>query len=344
MQQGSINSCMVSSLAVILGLVSQTHHPTWQQWQLNQSIHTPVASCPALEESAYFDTKNILNSRKNSTRLLKKDGFCSVRFNTPDGIKLHGLLLFRPNSIGTIICAEGYHDGTRFDAAALVPLIPDNYNILFFNQRGYAPSKGKSWKNIWFYGMYHYQDILGALDFIVSLTDKPIILWGTCAGAFNAAHALIHSAEHNLTYPVKGLIFDSGWSSVPTTARTFSKKIACKLLQVPTVSKPDTILEKITHGLVIATQKMLLIDYCLAKYDPQTTLIGKMEQIQVPVLFIHSKNDQIACFEQVEQLIAQTPHAFSWIVPESTHSMIHIKQKGQYQQVLTSFLNYVYSL
>lgn len=312
--------------------------------QVHQAITIPTPVDPFLEASPYFDTKQLLNDRQKTKALLIKEGFCPVSFYTPDGIKLHGLFLQRPQSIGTVICVEGYHDGSRFDVAALIPLIPGTYNILFFNQRGYAPSKGRSWKNLWFYGIYQYQDVIGAIDFITTLTHKSIILWGTCAGAFNAAHALIQLQQKNLCYPVKGLIFDSGWDSVPCTAHSFSKNIARKMVQAPQVSKPNTLVEKMLYGLLLVTKKLLLIDYCWHAYDPQTTLQGKMKQLALPILFIHAQNDHIAALKHVQQLVDETPHAFSWFVPESTHSMIHIKQKGQYQQVLISFLNYVMSL
>ena len=333
---------MLTITLVALLLTRYTYVPILKQQQLLKGINSVTPINPTLEQSPYFDTKQLLNDRQKTTTLLKKDGFFSVSFYSPDGIKLTGLLRFDPQNQGTVICCEGYHVGTRFDAAALTPLIPANYNILYFNQRGYYPSKGRSAKNLWFFGLYHYQDIIGAIQFVNTLSSKPIIVWGTCAGAFNAAHALIKIQEQKLSYPIKGLIFDSGWACVPDTAYHFSKNMVRKFMGVPTISKSDTLVEKITHGLLSFLKKILLIDYCFSKYDNETTLLGKMYTISVPVLFIHSKNDIIAPFEQVQELIIQTSHAFSWIVPESTHSMIHIKQKSQYQQILTQFLDYIH--
>lgn len=330
---------------LVVGIIVYYRIITRKLWQqVHHAITMPAPADPLFESSSYFDTKQLLNDRQKTKVLLVQEGFCPVSFYTPDGIKLHGLFLQRPHSLGTVICIEGYHDGSRFDVAALTPIIPESYNILFFNQRGYTPSKGKSWKNLWFYGMHQHQDVIGAINFVNTLTHKPIILWGTCAGAFNAAHALIHLQQQNHTYSIKGLIFDSGWGSVPHTAQAFSKNIARKMVQAPQVSKPDTLVEKMLYGLILVSKKLLLIDYCWHVYHPQTTLHGKMKQLKLPILFIHAQNDHIASLNQVQQLLDETPHAFSWFVPESTHSMIHIKQKGQYRQVLTSFLNYASNL
>lgn len=332
---------MLITLAALL-LTKYAYLPIAKQKELIKSIHSLAPINPTLDHSPYFDTKHILNDRQKTIELLKKDGFYSVRFYTPDGITLTGFLRFKPSNRGTIICCEGYHAGTRFDAAALTPLIPADYNILYFNQRGLYPSHGKSLKNLWFFGLYQYQDIIGALQFVSTLNNKPIILWGTCAGAFNAAHALIKLKQQNISYPIKGLIFDSGWSCVSDTANAFNKNIVRKIISVPTLSKPDSIVEKICYGFLSLLKKALLLDYCFAQYDEQTTLVGKMHAISIPVLFIHCQNDAIASYEQAQQLIDQTPHAFSWIIPESTHAIIHIKQKSQYQQILTKFLDYIH--
>lgn len=343
MKKGIFYSIIMLTITfAVLLLTKYAYVPILKQRQLIKSINNLAPINPTLEKSPYFDTKHILNDRQKTTALLKKDGFYSVHFYSPDGIKLTGLLLFKPYHQGTIICCEGYHSGTRFDAAALTPLIPDNYNILYFNQRGLYPSHGKSLKNLWFFGLYQYQDIIGALQFVNTLSNKPIILWGTCAGAFNAVHALLQLQQQHKAYPIKGLIFDSGWSCVSDTANTFSKNMIHKVMAVPTISKPNSIIEKIGCGVLMLLKKICLLDYCFAQYDGQTTLIDKMHAISIPVLFIHSKNDAIAPYEQVQQLIAQTSHAFSWIVEESTHSMIHIKQKSQYQQILTQFLDYIH--
>ena len=59
----------------------------------------------------------------------------------------------------------------------LIPMLPNNCNIIFYNNRGKGLSKGSLWssflwKNLRHYGANEYNDVLGALNYAKSLDKR----------------------------------------------------------------------------------------------------------------------------------------------------------------------------
>lgn len=298
-----------------------------------------------------FDTQFLLQYKRVSN-LLCDHGFQEGFFTTPDNLKLNYLYLERPNADFTVILAAGWLPGRKEGIATFYELLPETCNILFFDARGHGQSEGPLFSKAWIYGKHEYKDMLGALDFVKSRTKTPIIVYGVCAGAFNAAHALIHLQKEGRldNYDIRGFIFDSGWASVLSTswtailakaneslARFWGKLYGKKWRDVVTTypyRASQFIVEKI-----LTLVHMLGFWPAFALQENSTNLFDKIHHLPMPILFIHSQDDEYVPIEHAQHLAkrSQKAHAW-WIEKPSKHACHCLKHKDEYQIKMHSFL------
>jgi pimeloyl-ACP methyl ester carboxylesterase len=306
------------------------------------------------QKSDYF--KSAIKSDESKVgEALRKEGFKDTTFNSPDGLTLNGLLLKRANARYTVIFCAGWFPGKKEGMASFYKTFPQDCNVLLFDARGHGKSQGSMWGDMWSYGLNEYKDIIGAIEAMHQEDDKPIIIHGVCAGAFNAAHALIELQKQNRIneLKVKGLIFDSGWISVSQTARCvviakvnefFAKKLSSlfggahykTVMQNPLfglISIPSTLLISVLYGVFFY--------YPLMRNEPKTNLLLKMEKtpLQVPTLFIHSDDDECVDHKQVKKLADCLPNKTCWwITKPSKHVCHHLKHTHDYVASIHTFL------
>lgn len=306
--------------------------------------------CMALTASdhlhSYFDTKFLSQPLLVRQQLIEKEGFTEGFLTSSDGIALHYLWLVRPNARCSIICSSGFWPGLKEGIATLYALFPDDCNILFFDARGHGASEGVFWRSLLNYGVCEYKDIEGAIEWVHGQSQQPIVLFGLCAGAFHAAHALISMERKQLieTYAIRGLIFDSGWGSVNSVVPTaFSgewKKRMRKMTRSWPKALQSSIISPVSMGIKITTP--LLMRVCLSKKTRHTNLLPKIQTITTPVLYIHAEDDSFAVIKPVKQLARKTQQAQVWWITESsTHACHHIKHAHRYKQTIKKFIDAV---
>lgn len=321
----------------------------------------PIFSCESQSlaykkwtASHYLNTRLLTNYKVVSTQL-KCEGFKEGFFSSTDGLAINYLYLNRSNATATIIICCGFLPGRKEGLASFYALLPDNYNILFFDARGHGKSDGTLLTTVWAYGQNEYKDILGAIDFAKEQADNcPIIILGLCAGAYHAARALIYLEEQHKIKDslVRGLIFDSGWGSV--TASSHSAPLA-KIHEI--IAKQSTALlsvknyrEAQNNILVQAVSSIFTLCYSalhtivfrplFTLQEPTTNLFDKIHIISVPILFIHSYDDQYVPIANAQALAAKVARKKCWwIKSESKHGCHHLKYSKEYIQKLSAFLN-----
>jgi pimeloyl-ACP methyl ester carboxylesterase len=304
----------------------------------------------------YFDTAFLANPSR-VIRALKEENFNDVHFASTDGLRLEGLYLKRPDARYNVICCAGWWPGLKEGIATFYKLLPQDCNILFFDARGHGKSQG-SYVQVK-YGLHDYKDIIGALEFIQKDTGKPTLLYGICAGAFNAAHAIIELQKQNRleTLSVLGLIFDSGWVSVDKTAYSVARAKTNEILMKKIASwyvmphyqdaKKTTLFScfSAVTRLLLGGVHMVLSPI-LKHYESETNLLFKAQKtpIQVPCLFIHSHDDTSVSLTEVQKFAAYTPHKTCWWIDKSSkHACHHLKHKDAYQKYLDNFIKSVVS-
>jgi len=301
------------------------------------------------EDSPYFDTSFLSKYDLVKTRLIEQDDFKSVTFQSADGIALDGIFLERKNSVGTIIFCAGFFPGRKEGQAPIFKMLPPNYNILFFDARGHAKSDGKFWRTLNKYGKNEYKDVLGAIEFVHKKVGGKIVVYGICAGAFHASHALIKlSQEKKLDhYGIVGMIFDSGFASPQNVSRALQYHIKEKCLPkklgwyANKKKIKKTFLYRITSFFVsglACTLKKILIMPGIKSIEPETNLFDKIQNITCPIFFIHCEDDGYVSFHEIEKLANQAQCKTCWWISESSHALHALKHKYEYRKRLIYFL------
>lgn len=308
------------------------------------------------QKSAYFNTRFLVDYPAVTTSL-KNDGFQEGFFKSSDNLSLHYLFLPRPHARYNVICCAGWLPGRKEGMATFYPLLPDDANILFFDARGHGMSEGPLFSTIWWYGQNEYKDIIGALHFVHEKNHLPTVILGVCAGAFHAAHALIHLKKTGQLsgLNVRGLIFDSGWSELPKASYTVIKakinerilKSVCSLTKQSKQKAAQSLLYKIPSWMsTLIAQPLHKIFFwpLFTWYNHKTTLIDKINHINIPLLFIHSKDDNYVAFKDVKHLHDQCPHARKWWIKKpSRHACHHLKHTHPYRAQLHAFIHEMFN-
>ncbi len=266
---------------------------------------------------------------------LKQEGFRELYFKTPDGLRLNGLYLERPNATCNVIVCAGWLPGRMEAMATYFALLPEYCNILLFDARGHGKSEGPLFREVWRYGANEYKDIIGGFSFLKQMNNLPNFVCGICSGAFNAARAIIELEASELTahYNFKGFIFDSGWGSVTKISSTI------------VISGVEKRLLKCLSAWYTTQVFYGLFHYCffkpiIQKYESLTNLFDKIHTINAPILFIHSPDDSYADFQDVETLVSLSKNKDFFILNDSFHAKHHLKHKALYKEKLKSFIEY----
>lgn len=307
--------------------------------------------CYSAPNTEKFFSTSFLRDYKAVRKELQEIGFQKISFKTSDNLELSGLFLSRPNATCNVIVCAGWRPGKKEGMATFYSLLPDDCNILFFDGRGRGDSEGPLLKGLSCYGVHEYKDIIGAITYINQNNNLPIFLIGLCSGAFNAAHALIHLEKQNKTETsgIKGLIFDSGWSSVTETARTSSianiNKVILMLLKPLYGNRKQSqnsyfykLLSSCNNCCLTIIHK-LCVKPIVIQYDHITNLTDKIRIITSPIFFIHSYEDELTPIEPVIQLSNLTRNKECWWIKKSSHTMHHIIHRDLYKEKLIAFID-----
>ena len=309
-----------------------------------------------LGSSWHFNAK-ILKNKKTTKNKLLQEGFQQISFTSTNNMNIVGLFREKKDATCTIIFSHGFCPGGKELFAPFVKLAPKYCNLLFLDLRSAGESDGPNmfWK-MRNYGKTDYQDIINAIHFVNKKTSgKPIIIFGWCSGAFNSATALIHLKDDLKALNIQGLIFDSGFGSIIEMAHVpfidLDKKYIPKF--VLTLYRGDKkkakqsyictfstfFCKSLLHGL------SLFVKPPIKKREPKTNLYDKIQNISIPIFFIHAEDDEYAPWQHTQKLVEITPQKSLWLIKpgKSRHATNHLKQKEQYQQKLHQWLQSIFT-
>lgn len=302
----------------------------------------------------YLNTQ-FLNQYTAVSQQLCNDGFYEGYFTTTDQFSINYLYLKRPNAIATIIFCSGFLPGRKEGLASFFALLPEEYNILFFDARGHGKSSGSLFSSWNQYGIKEYRDVVAAINFAHEQDSAPIILFGICAGAYHASRAILALQEKEILnkFNIRGLIFDSGWGSVTTSSlsamQAYINDSLIKKCTHLTQSDRHQIKEKrwfrALHATVEATFNYLhklFIQPRLSEYEQKTTLFSRISRMPIPIFFIHSYDDQYVNINDVKKLSMLAPHSESWWISyPSKHACHHLKYQNEYINRVIRFIHTV---
>lgn len=298
-----------------------------------------TASNPFLDESELKDSQKIQT-------LLKAQGFEKYFFESPDHLKLCGLLQDQSKSKkiqATILYCAGFYPGTKEGMSSFYTLFADQpFNFFMFDARGHQESDGRlfSYQAIKNYGTCEYQDVIGALTFLNAYNKKhdinpAIIIHGICSGAFHCVKALdtLQSTFPEESKNVKGIIFDSGW------------------LQMSDIVEP-TICAEITKKLQGGWFSWLIKPLCFITLNFYRLTLQKdhaaipsitdcLSQTSCPILFIHCINDPYVPIKPVQKFLTTKPEQPCWWIDHDSHTNFHVHNPQKYTENILKFIDQV---
>ncbi|MFV2059859.1 MAG: alpha/beta hydrolase [Gammaproteobacteria bacterium] len=235
-----------------------------------------------------------------------------VYFNTENNIKLHGWFLpsREPVAKGTILFLHGNAQNISSHINSVFWLPYSGFNVFLFDYQGYGKSEGQPTLS----GVQ--KDFHAALDWLFqkkSIDNQKIIVFGQSLGAAIALNALSESEHKNM---IRGMIADSSFTSY----RNITRDVLDNFWLTWAIQWP--------------------LSFTVSDDYPPIEAIPKISP--VPVLIMHSKNDEIIPYSHGLALYqaANNPKLF-WSSEKIKHIQIFsIEENRQlFVQYLNSMLN-----
>jgi pimeloyl-ACP methyl ester carboxylesterase len=242
--------------------------------------------------------------------------------------------------------------------APLRHALPNDCNVLFFDARGHGESTGSLLHQPWRYGIDEYRDILAVMDWTFTHNPIPIILYGSCAGAFNMVHALKYidtkTNHQSLKESVKGIIFDSGWASVLEASKSGLYAKTIQLLYLGTnklfgkkiggcINKlwSYTLIQQILRNTLLILHYIAIRPF-ITPTESVTSLYSTFKKLTIPILVIHAQDDTWIDYKKARKIAAlcSTKHVW-WITKPSLHAAHHVLHYDEYKQQIKTFLHYL---
>lgn len=245
----------------------------------------------------YFEWKNIYYPTKE----IKSNpgdyglGYEDVVLVTEDDARLHGWWIPHSDARGSIIMFHG-NAGNIGGRAWLAPDLHNlGLNVLMFDYRGYGRSEGLPSER------GTYRDARAAYEYVRvkhgNAEDPPIVLYGRSLGGAIATQCAVDK-------PVRGLILESTFASVPAMAREMY---------------PGLPLHKI----------------CGFKYDT----LEKIGRIDAPLLISASENDTLVPSAQGREIFEAAEDPKIWCYLTGEHNESGWQNNAEYWRVFRTFID-----
>ena len=240
-------------------------------------------------KSLYCPTREL-----EATPALYNLTFEDIAFVAEDGVVLHGWWLPHENARGTVLHCHGNGGNISHRLALAGDLHRLGVNVFLFDYRGYGRSRG------WPSERGLYRDAQAAYEFVrVQYGDAenpPIVLHGQSLGGAVAAQLA-------LAKPVRGLILESAFTSIPDMAARLYPWLPVRLL-------------------------------CASRFDT----LDKVRRIACPKLLAHSIQDEMIPYTLGRQLFdaAAPPKRFCALT--GGHNDAGWAASAEYRRALEEFL------
>lgn len=261
--------------------------------------------------SAGYGLLVYLRPERFISRITPKDlgvSYRDVTFKTADGLALSSW--FVP-ALGetkqAVLLLHGY-PADKGDILESMIFLRKEYNLLFLDFRYFGQSEG-SYSTI---GIKETADVLAAVKYLKSMGMEKIGVWGFSMGGATALMTLPETSD------IAAVAADTSYASLELMAAEVYR-------QVPGLNK------LIAAAMSAAAKIFLKID--IRKQSPRKAV----ETSQVPMLFIHSRDDEVIPFGQAEllqQAATHNPSAEFWFRESLGHGYLGSEE---YQQRIKDF-------
>ena len=218
----------------------------------------------------------------------------SIRLTTQDNVSIHGWFIPHEHQRAVVLFCHGNAGNISHRMNTIEMLHDMGLSIFIFDYRGYGESEGKPTEQ----GTYNDAD--AAWNFLIKdkhYAASEIIIWGRSLGAAIAAHL---AAKED---PVKGVILESTFTSVPDLGKEFYP-----LLPVQMISR---------------------FQYATKQH---------ITAINSPVLLMHSRDDEIIPFAHGQQLFELANQPKYFVALSGGHNEYVYLNYDRYYNELKNFL------
>ena len=239
--------------------------------------------------------------------------FREVGFESTDGLGLKGWWVPGDDSSRAAVLVHGL-DGSKADEHVLKTASVYSgagYGVLLFDLRGHGQSEGKRTT----VGYREVRDVRGALSWLEERGFEPgeVVLHGWSMGAAT----VLRSAPGT---GVAAVVEESGYADLPLLLRYRLPENS----GLPSFFNP---------GIFLTAKLFLDFDPWAVRPEEDA---AKLSEEGVPLLVIHSTDDEVVPFEHAEMLAASYPDAEFWEI--EGYGNVEAYNHPEYRQELLDFL------
>jgi len=233
---------------------------------------------------------------------------------SPHGYKLHGFYFPLKNSKKTVIIVHG-HNYSGYGSAKYIPIFRKRgYNTVIFDNRANKKSGGKHMT----FGYYEKDDLKAWIDWVHKKTGTDTII-GLHGESMGAAISLLTAAEDKR---IAFIVSDCAFSDLSKMLR-FRMKTDFGLPAFP-LYHAASFMSKIRGAM----------------YFSEVSPIKIIAQVEIPVFFVHGKDDDFTPPEMTEKLFEAKTKGIKklYLAPKAKHAMSFWKNQKEYDRLVGEFL------
>jgi len=243
--------------------------------------------------------------------------FREVSFESTDGLALKGWWVPGDEPFQAIVLVHGL-DGSKADGHVLntaSTYFEAGYSVLMFDLRGHGESEGKRTT----IGYQEVRDVQGALSWLEKeqgFEPNEIVLHGWSMGGAT----VLRSAPG---VGVAAVVEESGYADLP-------------LLLADRLPESSGLPSFFNPGIFLMAKLFLDLDPWAVRPEEDA---GKLAKEGIPLLIVHSADDEVVPFEHAEMLAGSYRDAELWAIEGYDHVEAH--SHPEYRQKLLGFLQRV---
>lgn len=221
---------------------------------------------------AYRDTMS------ETVKDMKETPFEEVSIHSLDGCRLYGKLYCIKESAPLVIFFHGYHGVYAWDGYGFFKICKRNgINILMVDERAHGKSEGSAIT----FGVKERYDCKLWTEYAAERLGENTDIF--LAGVSMGAASVMMASELDLPKNVRGIVADCGYSEPAAIIKETVRK-----MKLPV--KPVYWLIKLGARI-------------FGQFDlEETTALNAVKKLQIPILFIHGKQDSVVPFAMHEEL------------------------------------------
>lgn len=232
-----------------------------------------------------------------------------------DGLRLYGKLYIMKKDAPLVIFFHGYHGVSAWDGYGFFYICKHNgINILMVDERAHGKSEG----NAITFGVREKYDCKLWTDYAVKRfgDHTDIFLAGVSMGAATVMMASALGLPEN----VRGIVADCGYTEPAAIIKETIRKLDFPVKPV---------------------YRFIYLGACLfGHFDlDETTALKAVENLKIPILFIHGKQDSVVPLSMCEELYAHcTGRKEKVVIEGADHANSALVDYESYKQAVVNFL------